>query len=199
MTQTRSMTLETKVEDLTKNTNKNFEDLKISITTIKDEILNLKNIVIKNLLNENKKLKKKISKLERSNTNLTIAQNKLEQYGRRNNLEINGIPNEVKNKNLETKVCDVLKLVNGDVKSSDIEDCHRIGKKDPKTTIIRFTNRKFTKLALQNRKKLTSVDKSKVSIENEIYFNENLTPYNSKLSYLCRKLKRDIKSTGLIH
>ena len=78
-----------------------------------------------------------------------------------------------------------------DVKSYDIEGCHRIGKSrnSSKKTIVRFSNRKFAKQALYNRKKLKSTDKSKLGYTNDVCINENITPVNNRIAYNCRKLK----------
>ena len=68
-----------------------------------------------------------------------------------------------------------------DVKSYDIKGCHRIGKSrnSSKKTIVRFSNRKFAKQALYNRKKLKWTDKSKLGLTNDVCINENITPVNS--------------------
>ena len=52
----------------------------------------------------------------------------MEQYGKRNNLEITGIPDDVSDENLEEKVIQVLSEIQVNVSSSNIEACHRIGK-----------------------------------------------------------------------
>ena len=59
---------------------------------------------------------------------LKINGDHLEQYGRRNNLEITRIPDDVSDENLEEKVTHVLSAIQVNVSSSDIEACHRIGK-----------------------------------------------------------------------
>ena len=71
----------------------------------------------------------------------------LEQYDRRNNIEVSGIPDSVGDNNLEEKVISVFANVGIDVKFNNIEACHRIGKSrnSSKKTIVRFTNRKFAK------------------------------------------------------
>ena len=76
-----------------------------------------------------------------------------------------------------------------DVKSNDIEACHRIGKSQNsfKKTILRFTNRKFAKQALYNRKKLKSMDKSTLGFTSDVFINENLTTVNNRIVYNCRK------------
>ena len=69
---------------------------------LKGEILNLKDIVIKNLLEENKNLNANIKQLEAQVIQNKKSLNSLDQYGRRNNLEITGIPiSEDDNKELE--------------------------------------------------------------------------------------------------
>lgn len=57
-------------------------------------------------------------------------------------------------------------------------------------TIARFTNRKFLKEALYNRKKLKEMDKSSLELNNNnLFITENLTPVNNKIVYCSRKLK----------
>ena len=92
------------------------------------ELLNVKDVIIKNLQAENERLKNKISNLESKVVSLEINQNMLEQYGRRNKIEVSGVPNSVGDNDLEEKVISVFANVGIDVKSSDIEACHRIGK-----------------------------------------------------------------------
>ena len=78
--------------------------------------------------------------------------------------------------------------------AAEFEDCHRVGKSKntSKKVIARFINRKIVKNALYKRKQLKTIDKSSIGLQNAtIFLNENLTPENNKISYLCRKLKRD--------
>ena len=156
------------------------------------ELLNVKDVIIKNLQNENERLREKVNNLEKKVTSLETSQNMLEQYGRRNNIEISGIPDSVEDNCLEEKVISVFSSIGIVVNSNDIEACHRIGKSRnrSKKTIVRFTNRKFAKQALYNRKKLKKVDKSILGVNNDVFVNENLTPNNNKIAYNCRKLKR---------
>ena len=117
----------------------------------------------------------------------------LEQYGRRNYIEVSGIPASVKDNCLEDKIISVFTFVSIGVKSYDIEACHRIVKSwnsSKKKTIVCFSNRKFAKQALYNRKKLKSIDKSALGLTNDVFINENLTPVNNRIAYNCRKLKR---------
>ena len=67
------------------------------------ELLDLKEVIIKDLQVENQHLQMKVNNLENKVMSLEINGNHLEQYGR-NNLEIIGIPDDVSDKNLEEKV-----------------------------------------------------------------------------------------------
>ena len=121
------------------------------------------------------------------------------QYGRRNNMEINGSPNSVSDDNLESAVVNVLsKATNEHVTADDIEACHRIGKSkgNSKKTNVRSINRKHCKCALINRRKLKSFNSKSIGLPNVIlYFNEDLTEYNNTSAFYGRKLKR----AGLIN
>ena len=62
-------------------------------------LLNLKDVIIKNLQVENERLRKKVNVLENKVFTLESELNSLEQYGRRNNIEITGIPDNVPDQN----------------------------------------------------------------------------------------------------
>ena len=70
------------------------------------ELLNLKDVIIKNLQVENERLRKNVNVLENKVLTLENEHNSLEQYGFQNNIEIN-----VPDQNLEEKVADTLKEV----------------------------------------------------------------------------------------
>ena len=79
-----------------------------TINCLKEEIINLKDIVIKRLQEENKKLREKCSKLENDVISNESSVNALEQYGRRNNIVASGIPAHVSESDLEETVISVL-------------------------------------------------------------------------------------------
>ena len=156
-----------------------------NITNLKDEVINLKDIIIKNLQDENKRLKTKENVLENKIIDLEIQNNNLDQYSRRNNVEISGIPQSVSDNQLEEKVVDILKVIDVNITTKDVEACHRLGKKK-KNVIVRVIDRKQRLKALQNKKKLKSIDKNAIGIPNaNLFIRENLTPANSKLAFNC--------------
>ena len=161
---------------------------------IQSELLNVKDIIIKNLQEENERLRKRVSCLDEKIIALESRHNMLEQYGRRNNLEITGIPDSVSQKDLENKVVNILSAIGVNVSKDDFEDCHRLGKSrnNSKKTIARFTNRKVVKDALYKRKNLKNIDKATLEMQNaKLFLNENLSDENNKIAFLCRKLKRE--------
>ena len=81
------------------------------------ELLNVKDVIIKNLQAKNELLREKVCSLDSKVTSLEINQNKLEQYGRRNSVEVSGIPDSVKDKCLEEKIISVFTSVGIDIKS----------------------------------------------------------------------------------
>ena len=158
------------------------------------EILNIKDIIIKDLQIENQRLRKKVNDLQKRIISSEESINSLEQYGRRNNIEISGIPESVDDKKLEEKVVEVLNKIDVNISTSDIEACHRLGKfkNKQRKTIIRFVNRKHAKTALLNRKRLKQVDTTSLGLENRnVFINENLTYSNGKIAFHSRNLKRN--------
>ena len=106
------------------------ENIISTINCLKEEIINLRDIVIKWLQEENKTLQEKCSKLENDIISNESSVNALEQYGRRNNIAVSGIPGHVSERDLEETVISVLSDFEVNVSANDVEACHRIGKPD---------------------------------------------------------------------
>ena len=97
------------------------------ISELKDEVLNLKNIIIKNLQEGNARHDAKCNYFEKKVVSLEAKLNHLSQYGRRNNLVLSGIPDIVEDKNLESTVSSILSDTHVSIGPHDVEVCHRIG------------------------------------------------------------------------
>ena len=69
-------------------------------------------------------IKKVNTLLEKRATELEKRQAKADQYSRRNNFEISGIPHEILDNNLEDKVIDICKDAGIEIGHMDIEGCH---------------------------------------------------------------------------
>ena len=131
-----------------------------NINSLKDEIISLKDTVIKRLQEENERLLVKCRQLENRVAFIESYHDALEQYGRRNDLVISGIPDCVQDSELESTVTSILSDIDVNVESREVEEYHRIGKSNngSKKTIIRFVNRKYFKKALLNRTQLERID-----------------------------------------
>ena len=175
-----------------------------------DEKLRMqKDDIINQLQNENLILKSEVLELKsqlKDKSELLISIEKdvidVQQYIRRNNVEICGIPNSVSDKDLEAKVIDLAASIDVSISKSNIEACHRLpNKKDDgtaKRTIVRFVNRKFCELLHANKKKLKNPSnhvKNKLKNANlpqgKIFINNNLCPYNKYLWGKCKRLHEE--------
>ena len=146
-----------------------FQNFKKSLIDIKDEIINLKEVIIRNLQNENKRVNDEFNQLQEKIISLEPKSSLVKQYGRRKNMEINGIPNSMSDDNLKSTVINVLiRATNVHVTVNDIEASHRIGKfkGKAKKTIVCFINRKHCKCTLVNRNKLKSFNSESIGLPN---------------------------------
>ena len=98
-----------------------------SINELKDEALKLKDMVVKNLKEENPILHFKCNYLEKKVVSLETKFNHLDQYGRRNSLVLSGIPDTVEDKDLESTVSSILSEIDVAVGLLDVKAGHRIG------------------------------------------------------------------------
>ena len=85
------------------------------------------------------------------------------QYNRRESIEISGLPQTIKDNELENRCIDILEDIGcGRLATDEIVACHRL--KNQNNTVIRFVNRKKASLALHNKKSYkTSIKQNMVS------------------------------------
>ena len=156
-----------------------LEDLKSQNTTLKNKIKDKDNIIVD---------------LEKA-----VAEH--QQYTRRNNIEIVGIPETVTQESLEEKVIQLAGALNVPLKSSDIEACHRLFKskksknpQQPKVTIVRFVNRKHAELLHRKKKNFKKVSLTDIGLsKHKIYINNNLCPFYSIIMGKASQLFREKK------
>ena len=121
------------------------------------------------------KIKKMEQKIERITSELAVSKNvntalskcvtslrrqvnTLDQYCRKENIEVSGIPKNFSN--LEEKLIQLLNKIDVNVTSKDIVACHPLKREG--SAIIRFCNRKKAELALKNSRKLKGLDNSAI-------------------------------------
>ena len=133
--------------------------------------------------------------------NLEKQVNQLDQYIRRENITLSGIPEELTDDKLEEKVVEVLAAIDVKVNDKDIVACHRLAKtkkernkKEPSKVIVRFTNRKNAISSLKNKKRLR--DNTNPAIPKNVYINDQLCPAYQRIFDECLKYKYNKKITS---
>ena len=176
----------------------NFEK---SMSFINNQFENFKKTT-ENILKANIKLEKRNEELTEDliqvKKDLEVSKRNvddLEQYGRRDCVEFNGIPQE-QNENVEDLVIKTGSMLNIQIDSKDIQACHRMGKKQDAPIICKCLNRK-TATAFLRAKNHTkkSFKGEKLGLKEhpdcKIYINESLTKRNKELLYKVRMKKQE--------
>ena len=202
------------------NPNDSFKETKetksdVTQKFIKNEILSLKEYffdiikkqkeeLIRKISLENTALKKELLELkdkdDQKSKRISELENEvidLQQYIRRNNVEICGIPEDVSQNDLEKTVLKIAESIGVYISSNDIEACHRLNtknEKSPKKTIVRFVNRKFcdqmhlNKFKLRDNKGNTRSKLKDINIHGKIFINSNLCPYFKFIWGRCKRI-----------
>ena len=98
------------------------EKIKASINVIVTEsLMSVKDSIIEALKAENLKLESRVDSLKEKVIELDISRNKLDQYTRVNNIDIQGISAPVLDDHLQHEVLHICKSINFTVENSDIE------------------------------------------------------------------------------
>ena len=138
-----------KVDQMSSKLDDNFAELKESIDHIKDH-------VIQQLLDENKKLTTKVNWMANEIANIKREDALVDQKMRKNNIEIVGITNSVQDDMLEEQAIKLMNLIiPSPIVSTDIQACHRLpNRSGNKATIIKFVNRKNAEPVYENKFKI---------------------------------------------
>ena len=168
----------------------NMEDLNKNVSSLKTEMNDLKaKVSAVSTTNSDASQSKRLVELERDNF-------ALQQYSRRDSIEIVGIPESVGDEALEEKTIKLLKAINVNVSASDIQACHRLTKKT--RVIVKFVNRKSAISCLRNKAKLKSLDLKKIGLPAAtIFINESLCPSYRRLFWRCNELYKQKKLLGV--
>ena len=155
----------------------------------------------KNLITEKKILKSTVQVLEKNVTSLEDKCNELEQYSRRDCLEIKGIP-IIKQEDTNEIVLKVAELVGvDDLSNEDISISHRLplsknyrGKRTDPAIIAKFVRREDKEKLYSARKHLKTFTTQDLGFnsKNNIYISESLTERNKKLFGECVKVKKKL-------
>lgn len=197
------------IKENTNHLNEEFEQLKTSFALQDKEISKLKEANSK-LVKENVALNTRIQNMEVSMESkdkqlkdLFNQQDSLEQYTRKNSLEIIGVP-VMEEHNCEDIVLAIARKLEVDLQPEDIEISHRLKRKGPNGTassaiIAKFVSHKKKTELYRARVKLkdkslkdffpTLTDYAEVA--SRVFINENLTPARRKLLGVTLKKKHE--------
>ena len=117
-----------------------------------------------------------------------------EQYSRRECVIISGVPEDIKEDQLEPTVINILKKLNITVYDEDISAIHRLGApRDPRypsRVIVKFVNRKIANLCFERRDRLPDL---RHTLHMNLRFYESLANLNQESLRLCNWLKEKNK------
>lgn len=178
-----------------------------SIKAVTTEVASLKKMqgdqasILKNLSQENSALKVENNVLHEEIKALRVRvekteeiQDDLNQYQRKHNLEVHGIP-EKDGEDLETIIEALAReLEIEDIEYNDIDIVHRLpSKRSPKPIIVKFKSYDDKKRLYESRFKLrkwSNTEEEKLNGANKVYINENLTPTRRQLFNTVRQRAR---------
>ena len=160
----------------------------------------------KELIAENKILKSTIHSMEKKMSQIYDKYNDMEQYSRRECLEIHGIPQpqDPKSENTNDVVLRVGKLMGVNLSQEDISVSHRLptstkykGKRSEPLIIVKFVRRDMKEKFYRARKQLKGFTTHDIGyhVSRNIYINESLTEINKELFRACLKAKRELQYT----
>ena len=92
------------------------------------------------------------------------------QYSTRECLELSGLPESIENSELEDTVLQLLKKLDVEI-DSNIEDCHWLPSKGPKSAIVEFSKQKCANRVRKVKKNLKGMDLSSTGIRSPVYIN----------------------------
>ncbi|XP_022199326.2 uncharacterized protein LOC111056289 [Nilaparvata lugens] len=120
----------------------------------------------------------------------------LEQYGRRNTLEIHGIP-AAREENTRDLVLAACKAVGVELRPEAIDCCHRLAKGANQRSpgiIPKFVRRDVAHMVLDKKKQMRNLSSRAVGVQGEehsVFINLSLTVMRRKILSQVKKLQKD--------
>ena len=156
------------------------------------------------LKGELKKRDEEIASLKEKVREQEQALNELEQYSRRNILNVSGLPEKPNEAPVKVAI-DLVKSIGVTLQSSDIDRAHRIGRRQgpaseggkARPLLIKFVSYQKRDEVWSARKKLMETGTKTRSSQNtpalKVFISENFTRRNQKLMYTARQLRNEGK------
>ena len=173
---------------------KTAEDIKIDILNIREVIIKKQNVELMKQRDELSKLRANVKTLQ---TRLLLGErshNQSNQHSRKVNFEIAGIPETVSNKELKSKIVEIIKKAGvTNVSASDLEVAHRLPSRKTPAPVIIKAKRDFIDTVFEQKKNFQNIVVKDLgfSEESKLYLNNNLSPIFKSLRYNAFRLKDD--------
>ena len=134
---------------------------------LNDAILHIRNHVFNLLREENVCLRDRVRILENRVVKVERQVNRVEQNGRKNNLEFDGIPQSINQDKLRETVVKIVNDISDEkIEMKDVEAVHRLhSKRNPKPVIVRMKQNVIDSVR-ENRRKLKDVGR-RLNIQGE--------------------------------
>lgn len=184
-------------DTLTQLVNSKFDELNNKITELIATNKSLQT-TIEAVKKENSTLKGQCDNLRMENDSMRKEIRELQQYSRRDNLEIVGVPQSI-NEDVNAVVGRLAEVIGVPFVNEQISIAHRLpsSRKDVAPPIvIKFISRsaKMQWLSASKSKgRIRSIDLNRDLPASDVYINEHLIPYNKLLLGRAKHLKRDKK------
>ncbi|XP_022202184.2 uncharacterized protein LOC111058912 [Nilaparvata lugens] len=165
-------------------------DNNAEILVTQGELIASQQEIIRTLQTENEALKQKID-------DLSMQADDLEQCGRRNTLEIHGIP--VADREVVSKVVlQTCQAVGVQIGAEEIDCCHRLKKRpdsrNPPPIIVKFVRRTIAHEIMQQKRSVNKLSIRRMGMQGEthpVYINLSLTAPRKILLSKVRKLQKE--------
>ena len=125
----------------------------------------------------------------------TLQRNALDssQYLRRETIEINLVPEDIQDTQLEESICQALSLTGTPVSTGDLEACHRMRRRD--RVIVKFSSRKKRSDVIFKKESLNGKSDELKNLgftSMELFSSDSMYHENYQHSYRHRQLKRRV-------
>ena len=174
---------------MVKSLNTKYEKMEETLVVLQEENKALKE--------EHASLKAQVLSSANDLKSVQKSLNDLEQYTRRDSVEIRGIPLPEESQEEDTNeiVLQLSQKMGIPLERKDISVSHRIRRRslvDP-AIIVKFVRREVRERLYRTRKRLKSITTADFgfSVEKKIFINESLTPKNKELFKDCLRFKKD--------
>ena len=144
-------------------------------------------------------MRKRVNEQQDEIYELYELQDRLEQYTRKNSLEIHGVP-ESAYSTTEEVVLKLAEALEVPITPQDVEISHKLKRKGNKPIIVKFANHKIKSNIYKSRAKLKNVKVSNLfpsanaatrAAGDHIFLHENLTSYRKKIVNRTNEMRRD--------